>query len=146
MLKAQGFVCFVLPLVLSGAFASPALSWVDPEPEPRSLPRFVPDGGISADGLMLAVSGTAMCGAGGVVQVAVSVLQQETLASARGFSNEVACAGAGLVDFRAEIVVPEERPPFAPGPAMVCALSQGRAAPDAAADYDQWCAFVTLVP
>lgn len=130
--------------LVTAALATPALGWVDPDGQPVTQSRFAAEGTVAADGLKIAVSGTAMCGATGVLQVAVSVLQQETLAAARGLSTEQACTAAGLVPFTAEIAVPAGKPGFAAGPVMACALAQTRPAPDVAADYDHWCVFVTL--
>jgi hypothetical protein len=99
---------------------------------------------VSADGRTLVVTGTADCGAAaGVVQVSVSVLQQASLASVRGFSEEQACTD-GEDAFTAELTVKEGKPSFTAGPVQACALSQTHP-PDGARDYDHWCAFITLV-
>jgi hypothetical protein len=136
------------------ALATPALGWIEPDTDPVSSARFEREAPLSADGTTVTVTGNALCGKDGVMQVSVSVLQQETLATVRGYSEEVACRAEGLEPFTAELTVGEGRPAFEPGPAMACALSQTRPAPDPrggrddpepAADYDQWCVFIELV-
>ena len=94
--------------MLAAAAASPASGWTDPNPTPFTMFRlFAPEAKLSADGRRLVVTGMADCGpAEGVVQVAVSVLQHETFASARGFSKEQPCTDAEDT-FTAELTVKE---------------------------------------
>jgi hypothetical protein len=144
----------IVVLAALAALATPALAWISPDVDPVSSAKFDREAPLSADGTTVTVTGNALCGKDGVMQVSVSVLQQETLAFVRGYSAEVACHAEGLAPFTAELTVGEDRPTFAPGPAMACALSQTRPAPDPragrddpepAADYDQWCVFIELV-
>jgi hypothetical protein len=144
----------IVVLAALAALSTPALGWIEPEIDPVSSGKFEREAPLSADGMTVTVTGNALCDKDGVMQVSVSVLQQETFASVRGYSEEVACRAEGLAPFTAELTVGEDRPTFAPGPAMACALSQTRPAPDPragrddpepAADYDQWCVFIELV-
>ena len=132
-------------IITATALTTPALGWVDPDPHPFMAFRlFTPEAKLSADGRTLVVSGMTDCGpAEGVVQVAVSVLQHETFASARGFSAEQPCTDAEDT-FTAELTVKEGKPSFAAGPVMACGMAQMRK-DDGAKDYDFWCTFVTLV-
>jgi len=109
------------------ALASPASGWTDPSPDPfQAFRLFTPEAKLSADGRRLVVSGMADCGpTEGVVQVAISVLQQETFASSRGFSKEQPCTDAED-NFSAELTVKEGRPSFTAGPAQACGMAQMR--------------------
>jgi hypothetical protein len=131
--------------MLAAAAATPASGWTDPDPTPFQMFRFfTPEAKLSADGRKLVVTGMADCGpAEGVVQVAVSVLQHESFAAARGFSSEQPCTD-GEDTFTAELTVKEGKPSFAAGPVQACGMAQMRNE-DGAPDYDFWCTFVTLV-
>ena len=131
--------------IAAAALATPASGWVDPDPTPFQMFRlFTPEAKLSADGRKLIVTGMADCGPPeGVVQVAVSVLQQETLASARGFSKEQPCTDGEDV-FTADLTVKEGEPSFTAGPVQACGMAQMRNE-GGAPDYDFWCTFVTLV-
>lgn len=123
--------------------AGPAVAWVDPEPTPVAFSRFAKEGRVNGDGHVVEVSGRANCTLpDGVVQVAVSVLQQETLASVRGYSAQQPCGENN--EFSARLVVPADAAAFADGPVQACALAQVRAG-ETTVDYDMWCVFVTLV-
>ena len=137
-------VAFAASMV-AAALATPASGWIDPDPDPRQMFRlFTPEAKLSADGRKLVVTGMADCGvAEGVVQVAVSVLQHETFASARGFSKEQPCTDAEDT-FTAELTVKEGKPSFTAGPVQACGMAQMRNE-GGAPDYDFWCTFVTLV-
>jgi len=67
--------------VAAAALATPALGWIDPDPEPfHAFRLFTPEAKVSADGRKLVVTGMADCGPHeGVVQVAVSVLSRRLL-------------------------------------------------------------------
>ena len=131
--------------IVAAALATPASGWINPDPEPFQAFRFfAPEAKLSADGRKLVVTGMADCGpAEGVVQVAVSVLQQDTLAAARGLSKEQPCTDAEDT-FTAELTVKEGKPAFAAGAVQACGMAQMRKE-DGAKDYDFWCTFVTLV-
>ena len=98
---------------IAAALASPASGWTDPDPTPFQAFRFfTPEAKLSADGRKLIVTGMADCGpAEGVVQVAVSVLQQDTLAAARGLSKEQPCTDAEDA-FTAELTVKDRQARF----------------------------------
>jgi hypothetical protein len=135
-----------LAAAIAASFAtSAALAWIEPDPQPiRMFRLFAPEAKLSSDGRRIVVTGVADCGpAEGAVQVAVSVLQQDTLARARGFSTEQACTEAED-SFTAELAVREGTPAFVAGPVMACGMAQMRTE-DGARDYDFWCTFVTLV-
>jgi hypothetical protein len=138
-------VAFAAASMLAAALATPASGWTDPDPSPFQMFRlFTPEAKLSADGRRLVITGMADCGPDeGVVQVAVSVLQHETFAAARGFSTEQPCTDAEDT-FVAELTVKEGKPAFAAGPVMACGMAQMRNE-DGAKDYDFWCTFVTLV-
>jgi hypothetical protein len=129
---------FILTTMVALALPSLALGMVDPT-------GFDPEGTLSSSGTVVTVSGAIpACGSKEkTTEIQVTILQESTLASARG-TAQLPCEGGENVGFVIETTVAEGKPEFQEGPAQACGLAIRRGGKKVV-DLRFWCAYVDLV-
>ena len=129
---------FILTTMVALALPSLALGVLDPI-------GFDPEGTVSSSGTVVTVSGAVpACGPKEkTIEIQVTILQESTLASARG-TAQLSCEGDENVSFVIETTVAEGKPAFQEGPAQACGLAIKRGGKKVV-DLRFWCAYVDLV-
>ena len=129
---------FILTTIVALALPSLALGIIDPI-------GFDPEGTLSGSGTKVTVSGAvpACEPKEKTVEIQVTILQESTLASARG-TAQIPCEESENVSFVIETTVAEGKPAFQEGPAQACGLAIRRGGKKVAG-LRFWCAYVDLV-